>query len=144
MKTPTTVPGNRVPLMACRLGVGLSCLLLIAEAATAREAPRPPNIVIILADDLGYGDLGCYGSKEIKTPNIDAMATGGVKFTDFYVNAPVCSPTRAGFLTGRSHVRCGVEGVLTPGNLENGLPPNETTVAELLRQGGYSTGIFGK
>lgn len=144
MKTPTTITGNRVPLMACRLGVGLSCLLLIAEAATACEAPRPPNIVIILADDLGYGDLGCYGSKEIKTPNIDAMASDGMKFTDFYVNAPVCSPTRAGFLTGRSHVRCGAEHVFTPADLESGLPLNERTLAEELKRGGYATGLFGK
>ena len=144
MKTRTTITGNRVPLMACRLGVGLSCLLLLAEAATAREATKPPNIVIILADDLGYGDLGCYGSKEIKTPNIDAMASDGMKFTDFYVNAPVCSPTRAGLMTGRSQQRCGAEIVFTPGNLENGLPVSETTLAELLQGGGYATGIFGK
>jgi len=110
----------------------------------AGAGDRPPNIVFILVDDLGYGDLGCYGSKDIKTPNIDAMATGGMKFTDFYVNAPVCSPTRAGFMTGRSQQRCGAETVFTPGNLKKGLPINETTLAEELKRGGYTTGIFGK
>lgn len=102
-----------------------------------------PNIIFILADDLGYGDLGCYGSEDIKTPNIDMMAKKGVLFTDFYVNAPVCSPARAGFLTGRAHERCGVSRVITPGS-ENGLPLNETTIADALRAGGYATGILGK
>ena len=103
-----------------------------------------PNIVLILADDLGYGDVGCFGSRDIQTPNIDAMAAAGMRLTNFYVNAPVCSPTRAGFLTGRSHVRCGAEHVFTPADLESGLPLNERTVAEELKRGGYATGLFGK
>ncbi len=125
-------------------GIGMLALAAASLAAADTKAVRAPNIVFILADDLGYGDLGCYGSKDIKTPFIDSMAKQGLRFTDFYVTAPVCSPTRAGFLTGRSQLRCGVETVLTPGHLEIGLPLNETTVAQLLKQGGYVTGIFGK
>jgi arylsulfatase A-like enzyme len=124
--------------------MGTACLALLPSTASPDEASGPPNIVVILADDLGYGDLGCYGSKDIKTPNIDAMAKRGMKFTDFYVNAPVCSPSRAGFLTGRSQQRCGAESVFTPAHAESGLPLNERTLADELKRGGYATGIFGK
>src|SRR5512145_1294672 len=75
-----------------------------ATSPTTRSASRggrKPNIVLFVADDLGYGDLGCYGGRDVPTPNIDALATNGVRFTDGYVTAPVCSPTRAGLLTGR-------------------------------------------
>ena len=137
---------KRALLPACWLATGMAWLLLPTAISLAAEAARQPNIVFILADDLGYGDLGCYGNKNIKTPNIDSLAKCGMRFTNFRVNSPVCSPTRAGFLTGRSHVRCGVDEVLTPGpgKDEAGLPVNETTVAELLKKGGYTTGIFGK
>jgi arylsulfatase A-like enzyme len=137
---------KRALLPACWLSTGMAWLLLPAAISLAAAPAKQPNIVFILADDLGYGDLGCYGNKNIKTPNIDSLAKCGMRFTNFHVNAPVCSPTRAGFLTGRSHVRCGVDEVLTPGpgKDEAGLPVNETTVAELLKKGGYTTGIFGK
>src|ERR1700743_1300032 len=76
------------------------------------RAANPPNIVIILADDMGYGDLGCYGHPTIRTPNLDRMAAGGMRFTDFYVAAPVCTPSRAGLMTGRLPIRSGMAGTL--------------------------------
>jgi len=104
-----------------------------------------PNIILIVADDLGYGDLGCYGNKVIKTPNIDALAKGGLKFTDFHSNGPMCSPTRAAILTGRYQQRCGIEGVLSSkSNYNTGMAPKEVTFAELLKTAGYRTACFGK
>src|SRR4051812_42024972 len=80
---------------------------------TAQQGAKPPNVVLIYCDDLGYGDLGCYGSK-IRTPNIDRLATEGVRLTNFYSANPVCSPSRAALLTGRYPTRVGVERVLRP------------------------------
>lgn len=116
---------------------------------TAQNAKqiRPPNVIIILADDLGYGDLSCYGHPTIRTPNLDKMAAEGMRFTQFYVAANVCSPSRAALLTGRLPVRSGMAGekrvVLFP-NSSGGLPPEETTIAEALKTKGYATGIIGK
>lgn len=107
---------------------------------------RLPNLVVIMADDLGYGDLGCYGSTLHHTPHIDRMAAGGMRFTDFYVTSPICSPTRAAFLTGRSPLRCGSPGVLWPtsGPDEGSLPQEEITFPELLQPVGYATHLSGK
>ncbi|MFK7779111.1 MAG: sulfatase-like hydrolase/transferase, partial [Gimesia sp.] len=80
-------------------------------STTAKTAERP-NIIFIMADDLGYGDLSCYGAIDLKTPILDRLAADGVKFTDFYANAPVCSPTRAAFLTGRYQQRIGLDNAL--------------------------------
>lgn len=104
---------------------------------------RPPNVIVILADDLGYGDLACYGSQTIKTPKIDRMASEGLRWTDFYAAAPFCSPSRAALLTGRYPVRCGVPYVLFPTE-HTGLPPEEVTLAELLKGAGYATACIGK
>src|SRR5436190_6704010 len=98
---------------------------------TAVGAAGPPNIVLIYCDDLGYGDLGCYGSK-IRTPNIDRLAAEGVRFTHFYSANPVCSPSRAALLTGRYPTRVGVPRVLFPTS-QDGLPDSETTLAQLLK-----------
>lgn len=113
--------------------------------ARSRVADRP-NIVFIMADDLGYGDLGCYGSETIRTPNIDALARGGLTFTDYHSNCPVCSPTRAALLTGRYQQRCGIEGVIFANGptRQTGMALEETTFAEVLKGHGYATGIFGK
>jgi arylsulfatase A len=111
--------------------------------ASAFAAEPPPNIIVILADDLGYGDLGCYGSPNIATPRIDRMAREGVRFTDAYVAAPFCSPSRAALLTGRLPARCGVPYVLFPAE-HHGLPQAEITIAELLKQRGYATACVGK
>src|SRR5688572_33153106 len=107
--------------------------LLVCFAANASAAERP-NIVIIFADDLGYGDLGCYGSPTIRTPHLDRMAAEGLRFTDFYSAAEVCTPSRAALLTGRYPLRsgmCGSRRVLFP-NSRGGLPAREITLAEAL------------
>lgn len=122
----------------------LAALTLLPVAVDA--ADRPPNIVIILADDLGYGDLSCYGSPTIRTPHLDGMAREGLRFTDFYVAAPVCSPSRAALLTGRYPIRSGMYGerdVLFP-NSPGGLPREEITIATALKQRGYATAHVGK
>jgi arylsulfatase A-like enzyme len=108
-----------------------------------QEDSKLPNFIIIYADDLGYGDLGCYGSKEIKTPNIDRMAEGGMKLTSFYSASPVCSPSRAALLTGRYPVRMGIYGVFFP-NSYYGMDTGEVTLADVLKENGYATGIVGK
>ena len=101
-----------------------------------------PNFIVILADDLGYGDIGCYGATDIATPNIDGMAAEGVKFNSFYVSA-VCSPTRASLMTGCHPTRVGIGGVLFPRN-NHGLNPDEITLPELLKKQGYATALIGK
>ena len=111
----------------------------------------PPNIIIIFADDLGYGDLGAYGSPSIRTPNLDRMAGEGQKWTNFYAQSPVCSPSRAALLTGRLPVRNGMYGVagsIAPkvlrDNAAQGLPLEEITLAEALKVRGYKTALIGK
>jgi arylsulfatase A-like enzyme len=116
------------------------------KAVSLAGGPVPPNIVILFADDLGYGDLGCYGHPSIRTPHLDRMAAEGLRFTDFYSAAEVCSPSRAALLTGRYPIRsgmCGDRRVLFP-NSKGGLPDAEITIAEALKQRGYATGHIGK
>ncbi|MBU2997990.1 sulfatase-like hydrolase/transferase [Cellulophaga baltica] len=104
-----------------------------------------PNIIIIMADDMGYGDLSCYGSTLISTPNLDKMASEGIKFTDFHSNGPVCSPTRAAILTGKYQQRVGIDGVVTAKHhRDKGLETSEKTFAEAIKEAGYVTGMFGK
>lgn len=119
---------------------------LAAGALAQTAAPRPreavperPNIVFILADDLGYGDLGCYGQQQIRTPNLDRMAAEGVRFTQFYAGSTVCAPSRCVLMTGLHTGHC-----LIRGNAKTNLRPEDVTVAELLREGGYKTGLVGK
>ena len=117
--------------------------LLIFSQPVAEAQGRPPNIVVIVADDMGYADVGFQGSRDIPTPNIDALARGGIRFSDAYVSGPYCSPTRAGLMTGRYPQRFGHE--FNPvGNPEPGLPLGETTMADRLRAAGYRTALFGK
>src|SRR5262245_63852493 len=116
--------------------------ILLASLCCVQRAERGqtqrPNIVLILADDLGYADIGVYGSRDIPTPNIDRIAREGVLFTDAYVSSPYCSPSRAGLLTGRYPQRFGYE--FNPdGSPEYGLPLSETTLAERLQRVGYRT-----
>jgi len=104
-----------------------------------------PNIVLIMADDLGYNDLGCYGNTVIKTPTIDRLAASGFRFTDYHSNGAVCSPTRASLLTGLYPQEAGVEGVITAkSHRETGMSLDKFTMAEYLKGFGYATGIFGK
>src|SRR3954447_14979793 len=111
-------------------------------------ASKLPNIVIILADDLGYGDLGCYGHPTINTPNLDRMAAEGLRFTEYYAPHNLCTPSRAALLTGRLAVRSGMQGsekhhVLYPYN-DGGLPQTEITIARALQTNGYATCAIGK
>ena len=124
-----------------------SCGTVPPPAAESGDGDRPPNIVIITADDLGYGDLGSYGHPNIRTPHLDRLASEGQRWTSFYAQAPVCSPSRAALLTGRVHLRSGMFGHRFPvffPTSRAGLPAAEITLAEALRDLGYATGIVGK
>lgn len=121
--------------------------LLIVKPAIAQKQTDKPNFIIIFTDDQGYGDLGCYGHPSIKTPNIDRMATEGQRWTNFYVAANVCTPSRSALLTGRLPIRTGMcsdkRRVLFPDS-DGGLPPSENTIARILKQQGYRTAAIGK
>jgi arylsulfatase A-like enzyme len=123
---------------AAALAVGLGGISM-AEADT-----RKPNLIVIYCDDLGYGDLSCFGSKEIRTPHLDALAKTGVRFTDWYSNCPVCSPSRASLLTGRYPQRTGVTHILGGKRGTPGLPGDQVTLAKALKPLGYRTALFGK
>lgn len=135
-----------------RLVAGLLWLIFIlancqpVPRAKSAAQPQPkPNFILILADDLGYGDLGCYGNSDSKTPHLDALARAGIRFTDFHSNGAICSPTRAALLTGRYQQRAGIEGVISARNhRDKGLALAEVTFAEVLQQAGYATALFGK
>ncbi len=116
----------------------LGILCSLASIAPAAEA-KPPNIILILADDLGYGDLGCYGQKQIKTPNLDQLAAEGMRFMQCYAGSTVCAPSRCVLMTGQHTGHC-----LVRGNARVPLRPNEVTVAKLLKSSGYATGLIGK
>jgi arylsulfatase A-like enzyme len=110
-----------------------------ASGIQDRASSIKPNIIFILADDLGYGDLGCYGQETIKTPNLDRMAAGGMRFTDHYAGSTVCAPSRCALMTGLHTGHCWIRGnALLP------LRPEDVTVAKLLKEAGYATGIIGK
>ncbi len=136
------------------------CLILFIFCSFNLVVAAPPNIIFILMDDFGYGDLGCYGGKEIRTPNIDRIAAQGVRFQNFYSNAPVCTPTRCALITGRWQQRVGFEYAMGYG-AENfvrqndqwvkstdfhgfGLPTSQPSIAKFLKSSGYATGAFGK
>jgi arylsulfatase A-like enzyme len=143
------VLGRKFELLERNLFCGLTVLLAAFLCAAIALAPQstvlaadgaaPPNIVFILADDLGYGDVGCYGQKVIKTPNIDRLAAAGVRFTDCYAGSTVCAPSRCTLMTGRhtGHARVRSNGAVP-------LEPDDVTVAEVLKGAGYVTGMFGK
>ena len=121
--------------------------ILLLAGLMAGAASRPPNFIIIMADDLGYGDLGCYGHPTIHTPHLDRMAREGMRFTDFYSCAEVCTPSRAGLLTGRYPIRsgmCGDKRRVLHARATGGLPRDEITIAEALKERGYATACIGK
>ena len=118
---------------------------LFSKSQEKVDNKNKPNIILIMADDLGYGDLGCYGSTSIKTPNIDRLASSGFMLSDYHSNGVVCSPTRAALLTGLYPQEAGIEGVVTAkSHRESGMDPGKFTLAEYLKKSGYATAIFGK
>lgn len=129
------------------LAITATCCADIAFAQERSATPKKPNFVVIFCDDLGYGDLGCFGNPTIRTKHLDQMASEGMKFTQFYVAASVCTPSRAGLMTGRLPCRSGMcsnkRRVLFP-NSKGGLPAEEVTIAEALKEGGYATACIGK
>ena len=130
--------------MKSALSIVLVSSVLTCGSITANDRP---NFVVIFCDDLGYGDLGCFGNPVIKTPHLDGMAAAGQKWTQFYAAAPVCTPSRAGLMTGRLPIRNGMtsaERVVLFPDSAGGLPPTEVTIAEMLQQVGYVSGCFGK
>ncbi|MBC6365849.1 sulfatase [Algoriphagus sp. AK58] len=134
--------------LAFALILGFGQSLFTQSSALAQEIqPKQPNIIVIFADDLGYGDLGTFGTPNIRTPHLDQMANEGQKWTNFYVAASVCTPSRAGLLTGRLPIRSGMtsdkRGVLFPDS-KGGLPQSELTLARMLKQVGYQTAAVGK
>ena len=126
--------------------LALHLFVIIISISCKKETLKlNPNIVIIMADDLGYGDLSCYGNTNIQTPNIDFLATEGVRLTDFHSNGNCCSPTRAALMTGKYQQRTGIEGVVTAKNHRHvGLSLTETTIAEELKKYNYNCGMYGK
>jgi arylsulfatase A len=124
----------------------IAALFLLLAAFTlsaATDRASTPNIVIVFCDDLGYADVGCFGAKGYKTPNIDRMAAEGIRFTRFYDAQPVCSASRSALMTGCYPSRIGIMGALGP-NSKVGISSNEVTLAEIMKQRGYATAIYGK
>jgi arylsulfatase A-like enzyme len=122
----------------------LLSVVLLPSFGGGAEPARKPNVVLILTDDMGYADLGCYGCKDIRTPHVDKLVAQGVRLTNFYSNGPVCTPTRAALMTGRWQQRVGLEWAIGPGVKEPGLPVKEVSLPRLLKDAGYATGLCGK
>lgn len=131
---------------ACVTAAALVLISAAITGGTPNLAQTRPNVLLIVADDMGYGDIGLHGVRDIPTPNIDALMKSGVRFTDAYVSGPFCSPTRAGLMTGRYQQRFGHEFNVPggPAAAELGLPLTETTIADRFKAGGYRTALFGK
>ncbi|HUP18449.1 MAG TPA: sulfatase-like hydrolase/transferase, partial [Gemmatimonadota bacterium] len=117
---------------------------MAAQESSPDDRSNRPNVIVFFMDDLGYGDLPTYGATDVRTPNLDRLAREGVRLTDCYAAAPLCTPTRAAFMTGRYQHRAGLEGVITPRDDRLGLSASETTLPGLLKEAGYVTGLVGK
>ena len=128
------------------LGTTLGTTTLLTTSAFAQSTSRRPNVLFILADDMGYGDLSCYGRPDYQTPVLDNLARQGIRFTSAYAAAPVCTPTRCAFVTGRypHRLAVGLKEPLTDPTSDIGLPPEHPTVASLLKANGYQTALVGK
>ena len=138
---------NSIKQPAFLLCLSICIIATLDHVETCQAAERSPNIIIIFADDLGYGDLGCFGHPTIQTPPLDRMAAEGMKLTQFYSAAPVCTPSRAALMTGRLPARSGMcsnkRRVLFPDS-KGGIPASEITLAEALKTKGYATACIGK
>lgn len=145
----TMVPENKHPLTRRDLlsgaAAGIVALAVSSASRSQKASTKPPNILFILADDLGYADIACYGRPDLRTPNIDRIAARGVRFSQAYANSAVCTATRTALITGRYQyrLRVGLEEPLA-GNPEVGLPPEHPTLPSLLRKAGYSSALIGK
>jgi arylsulfatase A len=127
----------------------LTAFVILGFSLSGKAAPRKqPNLIVIMVDDMGYAGLSCFGNPHFKTPELDRLAAEGIRFTDFHSSGTVCSPTRAGLLTGRYQQRAGIEAVIHPVSdhpeHRKGLQLSETTFAEVLKEAGYTTGLIGK
>ena len=122
----------------------LPILVITLTLCSISSGNRKPNIIIILTDDQGSIDAGCYGAKDLETPNIDKIAERGIRFTQFYAAAPVCSPSRAGLLTGRYPINAKVPGNTTSIKGRPGMPSEQITIAEHFKNAGYATAHIGK
>src|SRR5436190_23618454 len=136
---------TRTPSVACALAAAF-VLTCIGAGPRASAVQARPNILLIVTDDMGYGDIGLHDGHDIPTPNIDALMKSGIRFTDAYVSGPFCSPTRAGLMTGKYPQRFGHEFNVGggPAAALDGLPLTETTIADRLKAAGYRTALFGK
>lgn len=139
------IPNSKIAAVGITLPALLfsGCDLSKQDQNASSPVNDKPNVIIVYCDDLGYGDLGCFGATDISTPNIDAIAARGIQFTEFYSASPVCSPSRAALMTGRMPQRMGIHGVFFPESF-TGMPVEELTIAEVLKEQGYATGIVGK
>jgi arylsulfatase A len=135
--------GQNWILRASAIALSGSAFLATSGASARDDAARTPNFVIIFTDDQGYQDVGCFGSPDIQTPNLDRMAREGMRFTDFYVAQAVCSASRAAMMTGCYNVRVGIQGALGPQS-KQGINADELTLAEVVKQRGYATAAYGK
>ncbi|HZR22277.1 MAG TPA: sulfatase-like hydrolase/transferase [Vicinamibacterales bacterium] len=138
-------PSHPVSRRQLLQGAALGTLALATERVFG-QSTRPPNIVFILADDLGYADVACYGRPDLKTPNIDRLATNGVKFSQAYANSAVCTATRVALITGRYQyrLRVGLEEPIGAASQDVGVPPEHPTLPSVLKQAGYATTLVGK
>jgi arylsulfatase A-like enzyme len=133
---------SQVPIRGFALAALFAASLLSTPSAAADSSGGRPNVILIVTDDHGYADVGVHGCTDVPTPNLDALANSGIRCSDGYVCCPVCSPSRAGLLTGRYPQRAGFE--FNPGGPKYGLDPAEKTIAELLAAEGYAAGLVGK
>jgi arylsulfatase A-like enzyme len=131
-------------VVAATLGLGVWVLSGRLAAQPGRPLTNRPNVVLVMMDDLGYGDIGSYGVLDAKTPNLDRLARDGVRLTNAYANGDVCTPTRAALISGRYQQRVGIENVLTSTDLDRGLPVTGMSLPALLKKNGYATGLIGK
>lgn len=149
---PQSLQNGDIPMANILKSVAVLALGMVASACATQttkpvtvsfDAPPRPNIIVIMADDLGWGDVGLNGASLINTPHMDRIGLEGVRLTSFYAGANVCTPSRAALLTGRYPIRSGMQHVVMP-HSQGGLPQSEITIAELLRDAGYTTGMVGK
>jgi arylsulfatase A-like enzyme len=135
---------SRSVLVLFALVIGLSPSATIVAQRTSRTVPRKPNVVLIIMDDMGYGDIGSYGVRDARTPNLDRLAREGVRLTNSYANASNCTPTRAALISGRYQQRVGIEWPLGSGETDRGLPVTGRSLPALLKTNNYATGLVGK